>query len=451
MNENYKATIVKISNLRKHNNADKLQCANIFGNNVVVGLDVNVGDLGIFFPVECCLSSNFMYENNLSVKPELNKDQKSKGYFGNHGRVKAQTFRGEKSMGFWLPISCLDYLKIPKDILVERYELNSYKDIKICSKYIPKTNSELKNKIKNSKNPQIKKESRIIPGFFKFHNDTPQLGKNIHNINPNDLISISWKMHGTSAIAASIPVKRKLSVVEKIAKLFGAKIKDYKYENIYASRRVIKNEFENCKKEGYYKYDLWSEIGKQLFWSRLYYGESIYYEIVGYTKDGSEIQKGFDYGCIPPLPGEYPEVGINFKAYVYRITRANESGNVVDLDWVQLKERCKELDVEYCPELYYGKAKDLLLTVVDDLNNEDLKIWRETLFQMIQNLYVCDQNSIFCNNKVPEEGIVLRKEGLYLESYKLKSFKFLEYESKQLDKNIIDMETSQNIDNNDNI
>ena len=39
-----------------------------------------------------------------------------------------------------------------------------------------------------------------------------------------------------------------------------------------------------------------------------------------------------------------------------------------------------------------------------------------------------------CVNKVPEEGIVIRKNNIFTyEAYKLKSFRFLEAESKQLD------------------
>ena len=39
------------------------------------------------------------------------------------------------------------------------------------------------------------------------------------------------------------------------------------------------------------------------------------------------------------------------------------------------------------------------------------------------------------NTGVPEEGIVIRKDRLYgFEAYKLKSFRFLELESKELDK-----------------
>ena len=47
-----------------------------------------------------------------------------------------------------------------------------------------------------------------------------------------------------------------------------------------------------------------------------------------------------------------------------------------------------------------------------------------------------------CSNDVPEEGIVLRKEDNlnHFEAYKLKSFEFLQKESKQLDKGLISIE-----------
>lgn len=438
MSENYKGTIVKITNIRKHSNADRLQCTNIFGNNVVVGLNVKEGDLGIFFPVETSLSAGFMYENNLSSKSELNKDNTTKGYFGIHGRVKAQTFRGEKSMGFWLPINSLDYLKIPNEVLKEGFELDEYNGLRICSKYIPRNiNTPGTNKRNTGKTYQ-KRESKIIPGQFKFHYDTSQLGKNIHRIQPDDIISISWKMHGTSAIASHILCKNPRDWKWKLAswisnKIVGKGVYNDTYQYIYASRKVVKNEFIEDKKH-YYSYDLWTEVGKEKFEGKLHRGESVYYEIVGYTKDGVMIQKGFDYNCEPNT----------YKVYVYRITNTSVDGlNTIDLEWGQLKERCKELGVENCPEIYYGKAGNLLSPVIEDLDDELLNEWRKTLFDLIQNTYVHDQDSQFCNNKVPEEGIVLRKEGLYLEAYKLKSFRFLEFESKQLDENVVDIETSQ--------
>ena len=44
--------VVKINELHPHSNADRLQCAIIFGQNVIVGLDTQIGDFGIFFPTD---------------------------------------------------------------------------------------------------------------------------------------------------------------------------------------------------------------------------------------------------------------------------------------------------------------------------------------------------------------------------------------------------------------
>lgn len=430
MSDNYKAVIVKISNLRPHTNADKLICTNILGNNIIVGKDTQIGDLGVYFPLECALSPEFMYENNLCSTKEMNKDGVTKGYFGKHGRVKAQTFRGEKSMGFWMPIACFHYLGITDFKEGEEFEeINSHP---ICKKYIPPARSQASGLPKKGKTYK-KRESKVIPNQFRFHYDTSQLGKNIHRINPEDIISISWKMHGTSAIAANVLTKVKLNWWGKVIyKILGID-KPTKYDYLYASRKVVKNEFMEDKQH-YYSYDLWTEVGKEQFGGKLQAGESVYYEIVGYTKDGGMIQKGFDYGV-------GAESTQSYKVYVYRITRTAQDGSFIDLDWGQVKERCKELCVDYCPEIYYGKAISFYPQGIH--NNEDG--WREGLLEHLQKTFVYDQDSQFCVNKVPEEGIVVRKEGLYLEAFKLKSFRFLQYESDQLDQEVIDIETLQTI------
>jgi hypothetical protein len=48
-----------------------------------------------------------------------------------------------------------------------------------------------------------------------------------------------------------------------------------------------------------------------------------------------------------------------------------------------------------------------------------------------------------CRNKVPEEGIVLTKDGLTFEAFKLKSMRFLEEETKLLDKEQTNIEDEQ--------
>jgi hypothetical protein len=93
------------------------------------------------------------------------------------------------------------------------------------------------------------------------------------------------------------------------------------------------------------------------------------------------------------------------------------------------RTRCKELGVETVPEIYYGYAKHLFWT----LNLSEEQHWHENFLEALKNAYVHDQDSIFCKAKLPEEGIVLRKEGFDIEVFKLKNFAFLNLESKQKD------------------
>lgn len=420
---NYAATIVRISNLTKHPNADKLNLTNIHGNTVIVGLETKVGDLGVFFPLESQLSEEFAKANDLIRR----KDEDGKpagGMLEDNRRIRAIKLRGTPSMGLWLPISSLSWFCPAPIELPEGYEFEEMNGTKICQKYVPRTNQPLPGgKAKKGQKPR---ESKIIDGQFHFHFDTAQLGKNIHKLNPNDLVAITWKLHGTSAIVGNVLVKRKLNLLEKLLAKF-LPIKDSQYEYIYASRRVIKNEFMNAKQH-YYSYDLWQEVGKQFFEGKLHAGEQVYYEIVGYLKDGGFIQKPFDYRC---APGE-------LKVYVYRITQTSPDGTVTELQWNQVKTRCEQLGVQYVPEIYYGYAKDLY-----KITNPEH--WCDDLLALLKVNYVYDQDSAFCENKVPEEGICVRKEGLDIEVFKLKSFRFLEAETKSLDAGTVDVETEQTV------
>ena len=65
---------------------------------------------------------------------------------------------------------------------------------------------------------------------------------------------------------------------------------------------------------------------------------------------------------------------------------------------------------------------------------DDLEDWHRSLISRLEKDFN-EKLCFMCENKVPEEGVVLRKESLFhCESYKLKSFAFLEAESKELDK-----------------
>ena len=44
--------VVNVKNVRPHPNADRLQIATFFTNDVCIGIDVPVGEVGIYFPTD---------------------------------------------------------------------------------------------------------------------------------------------------------------------------------------------------------------------------------------------------------------------------------------------------------------------------------------------------------------------------------------------------------------
>jgi hypothetical protein len=419
---NYAAEVVELKHIREHTNADRLQIATIFGNSVVVGKEAKIGDTGLFFPVESQLSEQFAVANDLIRR----KDEDGKpagGFFEANRRVRAMKLRGEKSMGFFIGMESLDKTftalgkNIPTTKIGDSFEVLD--GVPICNKYVIPSN----NKFYSKQGKSAKKtESRIIPNQFYFHFETSQLGKNIGKIMPDNLIAVTWKMHGTSFVVGHVMVKRKLSIIDKIAKIFGASVRQEEYDYLYSSRRVIKNDRPNSDSS------IWTHVGENYFKGLLKKGETVYGEIVGYTPDNSQIQPPFDYGC---SPGKY-------KIYIYRITQTNADGQVFELPWNQVGHRAKELCLETAPAIYYGYAKDMF----DIAPSPDFS---QRFFDTLKQCYVYDQDSIFCKNKVPEEGVVVRIEyGSGIENLKLKSYRFLEWETKQLDNDKVNMEDIEN-------
>ena len=197
-NENYAAIVVEIKTIIPLEKCDNIQGAIIMGNQVIVSKDVKIGDIGLYFPLECQLSKEYLSNNNLYNKPELNVDNTKKGYFDENGRIRCQRFRGHKSEGLFMPIESMDsFLPYPE---FEGLEIGTCFDelngIPICSKYVVKQN-KTPGQPGSKKNKSIKKhESKLVENQFRFHQDTSLLYRNLHRIEPNSLISITYKMHG---------------------------------------------------------------------------------------------------------------------------------------------------------------------------------------------------------------------------------------------------------------
>lgn len=425
-NPNYLAQIVRLKGLRKHNNADKLQCVTINGCNVITGLEAQEDDWCVYFPLECSINKEFLSWSNSFEDKTLNANKEEKGFFNNKGRVRCLKLRGERSEGYIIPILLLmNWLKEKGKELgdwsnIEGVEFDYFDDIMICEKYIPIVRSG------GGTGPKERKSntSFIVDGQFRFHSDTEQLAKNIEKISPEDLISISYKMHGTSFISSNVLCNTALTYFQRLLIWLGFALKTTEYKNIYSSRKVIKNDTENKVQNHYYGYDLWGDINEKVKHA-LNEGISIYGEAVGYTKNGGAIQHGYDYGCKPE----------EFDVYIYKVTYTNTEGKVFKFSWDQIKRFCKEYDLKYVPEKYYGKAKDLFNI---SLENH----WHETFLENLRATYL-EKDCYMCDNKVPEEGIVVAVDNG--EAFKLKSFRFLEIETNLLDKGEVDLETTQTI------
>jgi hypothetical protein len=428
-NPNYLAKVVALKGLKKHSNADRLQTVDIDFQTVITGMDAKEGDIYVYFPLESKINKDFLSSTNSFRDKELNGDKEKTGFFGDKGRVRAMKLRGEKSMGYVVPSfhvaawSGVDIL--PQDVGTE---FDTIGDKLILEKY------QIKEKTTNSKQGKKPKVSRLVDGQIHLHADTENLRRNAHKINPQDTISITYKTHGTSWWVSNVLVKRSLSFWEKLGQKLGINVQEFEYDLVYGSRRVVKNpSVEDPKqKDHFFGYDLWEKI-KDEVGDKIPKGFTLYGEMLGYDHNGKEIQGGYDYGC---KKGEH-------KLEVYRITQTTPDGLVTELTYPEIEEFCTRAGLN-APHLYfYGEAVKWFTeeALIKKLPTLESNMFDYKFVSLLEEKYN-DKPCFMCNNKVPEEGIVVRKESLFsCESYKLKSFSFLEKESKELDKGVIDIES----------
>lgn len=449
--KNYTAQVVKLPVKQAVVGLDNLVKVNIQGNDCLISKDSPEDELYLFFPAECQLSEQFLKKNNLYRDTSLNEDSTKKGYFEPNGRCKSMKFKGVISTCFIIPISSLNYLVNENlidasDITDLRLgnEFNELWNQEICRKYIKKTNGN-----KSFSNPRVKiidsvVDSKLAPQHF----DTEHLLKNVHKLNLSDYVAVTYKLHGTSARYYHTLTKRKLGLIDRLAKFCGVKIQEEEYNYIAGSRKVIKSVgFEELpdKNHFYTSGDLWSEVGKEYFEGKLNQGEAVYCEIIGKTypqnkKDinnkqfvetgglleGCAIQHGYTYGFEKP------------KVYIYRISNINPHGIEIDLPYLQMKERAVQLGIETCPELFYGTLDDFIASfhgkrVSDD---RDTEVFLENIFYNM----LLEKPSIL-DSSVVEEGFCLRFDKFPKpEIFKIKSRQFLLHESGLKDKDINDIE-----------
>lgn len=135
----YCGYITTLKGLRKHSNADRLQCVEVFGQNVIVDLSYKDGQRVVFFPSDGQLSEEYANDNKL-VRVKDENGNNVGGYMDpNKRNVTAIRLRGEKSEGLILPIDTLSkYTDINK--LKDGDQITVLGGHEICKKYIPRGN-----------------------------------------------------------------------------------------------------------------------------------------------------------------------------------------------------------------------------------------------------------------------------------------------------------------------
>lgn len=368
--------VVKISELHPHSNADRLQCAIIFGQNVIVGLDVQLGDFGIFFPTDLQLSQEYCAYNNLVRKKDENGNNIG-GYLDPDKRnIRAMKLRGERSEGLFMPLKSLAYTGEVKFEIGDHIDVVNGHDI--CRKYIPRGS----NKHSGVKGNKGRKTTVDIAPLFAQHVDTEQLAYHLGDFKQGNLIEITLKVHGTSQRTGYLPKLSgyKRTLLDRILRREGTPIYEYGY--VTGTRRTVLNDFE---KGGYYGDNSFREPHALAFQGKLFQGETVYYEVCGFTNNGTPImpqvsnskvsdkafskQYGptttFSYGCAPDgkkvlygrddegdfaLEVELPQS----RLFVYRMTKTTEDGHVVEYPPDYMRYRCEQMGVESVPILWRG-------------------------------------------------------------------------------------------------
>lgn len=315
-NVNYAAVVVAIAAITVLDNCDNVVGTPLLGFQAIVGKDTAVGDLGIVLPAECQVSEEFARRNNLHRHGNLNDDESAKGYLEDNRRVKALKFRGHRSDCLFMPLASLGFTGADLGQLKPGDAFDKLNGHDICTKYVVRRKSD--SRVKAGAR-QEKVFRRVDEKMLPEHYETGNFFRNQDTIKPGTRVIVTQKLHGTSIRVGNTIVKRKLRLRERIAARLGVQVQQTTFDNVYGSRKVIKDA-NNPYQNHFYGSDIWSEEGARLN-GLVPENFIVYGELVGWTKDGAPIQKGYTYQ-VPPGTCEL---------YVYRVAFVNGQGRVTDL------------------------------------------------------------------------------------------------------------------------
>lgn len=443
--EEYCASIVRIGEIFPIEGKDRIVKTLVNGLSIVIGKeDFKTGDVAVYCANETCLHELFLHLNSMYEDKELNINKEQKGYINKHGRIRIVKLGGIPSYGLLIcPSSIATFINEPVETTKQFLEEHIGQDFdeingeRFCQVYVP----PVKGSYRGSKQERLKKRldrfKMLIEGSFRLHYETSPLQKHIYEINPDDEVYISVKVHGTSAVFANILTNKPTSWFKRIWRKYIIHKDEYDkdYNLVYSSRTVIKNKYINKhqKPGGYYSDDVWGYWAKKLegFIPKDY---CLYCEIVGFTPNRTCIQKGYDYGCSSVVEEKS-------KLMVYRVTINSKELEISDVIAIgdTLREQLGDIIMPF-PLLYHGTLKDLYPEI------STIEHWHENVLELLktEKRFLMEENEPMCKTKVPREGFVLRKANDPVsEAWKLKTSAFFFREAKLVDEGEVGVEMNE--------
>lgn len=414
-NVNYAAQVVRVPAVIDLPGLDNLVGVPVLGHQALTQRDgVAVGELKIAFTAETQLSDAYAHENDLYRHENLNKTGET-GYLEDNRRVKAIRLRKHVSNALLMPLESVAFTGVDLADLTEGVTFDKLGDHEICRKYVVRAQ-----KVGTSTAKKIESAfKRVDKKVFPEHLDTDNYFRSAHLLYSGREVVTTQKLHGTSFRAGRVPVLRQKTWRERFARWFGVRVDDYEYDAVFGSRKVIKDA-NNPNQNHHYGFDLWTDYGRHIE-ELIPAGYIVYGELIGWTPDGAPLQKNYTYH-VPKGEAEL---------YVYRVAHVNAAGVLSDLSWDGVKVFCRDRGLKWVPELARITVYDAEAFTKQFLDERlaDHGDWNEPPL-------------IVSDHKTVDEGVCFRQEGLVPTILKAKSPKFLEHETKLLDKGEEDMEAA---------
>lgn len=225
MSQEYCCTVVRLGEILPIEGANTVAKTLVNGRTIVIGKDHKEGDVMIYCSNETQLNFDFLSVNNMFqnidqncnaeevnawLAKHVNDDEEAKteylrkhrGYFDEKARVRMKKLAGEISMGILFEFdNFVKWCPALKDVNIEELvglDFDTVNDVLFIKPYVPelKTSEPAKSSRDAKRNKRLRKFDRMIPGQFSFHYDTQLFEKVVKRFKPEDVVTISNKLHG---------------------------------------------------------------------------------------------------------------------------------------------------------------------------------------------------------------------------------------------------------------